>query len=101
MAISSRSDLAYSHTALTVKDRERLSELVSEWQLVSDLSFADLILWVPRRKDYQSWPQGHIAIAHIRPTTAPTVFTQDVIGQELTWGKNARIDQVRHDRTSP
>ena len=93
MAISSRNDLAYSHTALTVRDRERLSELVSEWQLVSDLSFADLILWVPRRKDYQSWPEGHIAIAHIRPTTAPTVFAQDVIGQELTWGKNARIDQ--------
>gem|GEM_PF-5021681 len=83
MAISSRSDLAYSHTALTVKDRERLFELVSEWQLVSDLSFADLILW----------PEGHIALAHIRPTTAPTIFAQDVIGQELTWGKNARIDQ--------
>jgi two-component sensor histidine kinase len=94
LAISSRSDLAYSHTALTVRDRARLSELISEWQLVSDLSFADLILWVPRRKDYKSWPDGHIAIAHIRPTTAPTVFAQDVIGQELTWGKNARIDQT-------
>ena len=94
LAISSRSDLAYSHTALTVKDRERLSELISEWQLLSDISFSDLILWVPRRKDYQSWPEGHIAIAHIRPTTAPTVFAQDVIGQELTWGKNARIDQT-------
>ena len=94
MAISSRLDLAYSHTALTVKDRGRLSELISEWQLVSDLSFADLILWVPKRKDYQSWPEGHIAIAQIRPTTAPTVFAQDLIGQELSWGKNARIDQT-------
>jgi two-component sensor histidine kinase len=94
LAISSRSDLAYSHTALTVKDREHLSELVSEWQLLSDLSFSDLILWVPKRKDYQSWPEGHIAIAHIRPTTAPTVFARDVIGQELVWGKNGRIDQT-------
>ena len=93
MAINSRNDLAYSRTALTVRDRARLSELISEWQLVSDLSFADLILWVPRRKNYQSWPEGHIAIAHIRPTTVPTVFAQDVIGRELTWGKNARIDQ--------
>ena len=50
LAISSRSDLAYSHTALTVTDRERRSELVSEWKLVSYLSFAHLILWVPRRK---------------------------------------------------
>jgi two-component sensor histidine kinase len=92
--MSSRIEVAYSQTALTVEDREHLSDLITEWQLLSDLSFADLILWVPKRKDYQSWPDGHIAIAHIRPTTAPTVFANDVIGEELAWGKNARIDQT-------
>jgi two-component sensor histidine kinase len=91
--MSSRIELAYSHTALTESDRDRLSVLITEWQLLADLSFADLVLWVPRRKDYQSWPEGHVAIAHIRPTTASTVFTQDLIGQEIPWGKNARIDQ--------
>jgi two-component sensor histidine kinase len=94
MAISSRIDLAYSHTALTMEDRDHLSELFTEWQLLSDLSFADLILWVPKRKDYVSWPDGHIAIGHIRPTTAPTVFAQDLIGEELPWGKNSQIDQT-------
>ena len=81
-------------TALTPADVERLSELITEWQLLADLSFADLILWVPLRKDYQSWPEGHIAFAHIRPTTAATVFAQDLIGTELTWGENPRIDQA-------
>ena len=73
-------------TALSESDILRLSELVAEWQLLADLSFADLILWVPRRKDYKSWPEGHVAIAHIRPTTAATVFSQNVIGNEILWG---------------
>jgi two-component sensor histidine kinase len=91
--MSSRIELAYSHTALTETDRDRLSVLITEWQLLADISFSDLVLWVPRRKDYQSWPEGHVAIAHIRPTTASTVFTQDLIGQEISWGKNSRIDR--------
>ena len=85
---------AFEGTALTADDQERISELIAEWQLLSDLSFADLILWVPKRKDYQSWPTGHVAIAHTRPTTAATVFTQDLVGQEIAWGDNPRIDQA-------
>ena len=81
-------------TALTPAHSARIRELLAEWQLLSDLSFADLILWIPKRKDYQSWPEGHIALAHIRPTTAATVFANDVIGNELTWGSNSRIDQA-------
>lgn len=85
---------ALESTALSAEEQERISELIAEWQLLSDLSFADLILWVPKRKDYQSWPTGHIAIAHTRPTTAATVFTQDLIGEEINWGDNPRIDQA-------
>jgi two-component sensor histidine kinase len=85
---------AYSQTALTSEDKDRLSELIAEWQLLSDLSFADLILWIPKRKDYQSWPQGFIATAHIRPTTAATVFAHDVIGEEINWGDNPHLDQA-------
>jgi two-component sensor histidine kinase len=83
-----------AQSALTESDRDHLSELLSEWQLLSDLSFADLILWVPKRKDYQSWPTGFFAMSHIRPTTAATVFANDVIGQEISWGENPRIDQA-------
>lgn len=91
---SSRLEQAYSQTALTPDDKERLSELIAEWQLLSDLSFADLILWIPKRKDYQSWPEGFVATAHIRPTTAATVFAYDVIGEELNWGDNPYLDQA-------
>ena len=85
-------ELIASQTALTEDDRARLMELLAEWQLLSDLSFADLILWIPKRRDYQSWPDGHIAMSHIRPTTAATVFAHDVIGEVIAWGTNPRID---------
>jgi len=72
----------------------RIRELTSDWQLLADLSFADLILWVPLRKDFKSWPTGYVAVAHIRPTTAATVFLQEVIGEEISWGSRPRIDQA-------
>ena len=72
----------------------RLRELIADWQLLSDLSFADLILWVPLRKDFKSWPTGYVAIAHIRPTTAATLFPLDVIGDEITYGSRPNIDQA-------
>jgi two-component sensor histidine kinase len=71
-----------------------LRELVADWQLLSDLSFADLILWVPIRKDVKLWPTGHIAVAHIRPTTSSTVFINDVIGDEVLWGARPNIDEA-------
>lgn len=79
-------------TSLSDKDVARLGELVAEWQLLADISFADLVLWIPRRHDEKSWPEGHRAIAQIRPMTAATVFTQDLIGTEIMWGARPHID---------
>lgn len=87
-------NLLGSRTTITLDQADRLRELVANWQLLADLSFADLILWVPIRKDIKMWPSGHIAIAHIRPTTAATVFTNDVIGEEIAWGIRTNIDEA-------
>lgn len=79
---------------LSPEEIHKLRELVADWQLLSDLSFADLILWVPIRKDEISWPSGYIAVSHIRPTTAATVFAHDVIGDEIAWGQRSYLDQA-------
>ena len=79
---------------LDTDQKHRIRELTADWQLLADLSFADLILWVPLRKDFKNWPTGYVAVAHIRPTTAATVFPQDVIGDEIHWGARPRIDQA-------
>ena len=86
--------LIHGRSSVTINQAHRLREVVADWQLLSDLSFADLILWVPIRKDVKLWPTGHVAVAHIRPTTAATVFVNDVIGEEVMWGSRSRIDDA-------
>jgi two-component sensor histidine kinase len=83
-----------ARTTITIDQANRIRELVADWQLLADLSFADLILWVPIRKDISMWPTGHIAVAHIRPTTTSTVFINDVIGEEVLWGAKSAIDEA-------
>ena len=90
--MSAIEDLLEGRSPITSIQLHRLHELTADWQILSDLSFADLILWVPLRKDNKSWPTGYVAVAHIRPTTAATVFALDVIGDEIPWGTRGRID---------
>src|SRR5450759_4321449 len=47
-------NLARRHTALTAADVDWLQALVSDWQLLADLSFADLVLWAPLQ-DGSGW----------------------------------------------
>ena len=71
-------ELIQEHSQLTAPDEEWLRLLVSDWQLISDLSFADLVLWV-RRSPIQ-WS----AVAHIRPTTGQTVYFRDQVGRRAS-----------------
>jgi len=92
--MASIEDYVQGRSSLSADQIHRLRELVADWQLLSDLSFADLILWVPLRKDFKSWPTGYVAVAHIRPTTAATLFPHDVIGEEIAYGSRPHIDQA-------
>jgi hypothetical protein len=91
-------ELLRDRSSLSDAQIRRIRELTTDWQLLADLSFADLVLWVPLRKDFKSWPSGYVAVAHIRPTTAATIFTQDLIGEEITWGARPRISTSRKRR---
>ncbi|MFM7495427.1 MAG: sensor histidine kinase [Candidatus Nanopelagicus sp.] len=88
------SELVTANSKLQEHEVEHLAELVAEWRLLADLSFADLVLWLPIRKDEKSWPQGYVAIAQIRPTTAATVFGDDLIGSKINWGQRPLIDHA-------
>jgi two-component system, sensor histidine kinase PdtaS len=70
-------DLARELTALSEADIEWLHALVSDWQLLADLSFADLVLWAPVRRG-----TGWVALAQMRPTTGPTSFDDDAVGSQ-------------------
>ncbi len=92
--MASLEEYLQGRSPLTPERIHRLRELIADWQLLSDLSFADLILWVPLRKDEKSWPTGYVAVAHIRPTTAATLFSHDVIGEEIIYGSRPHIDHA-------
>jgi two-component sensor histidine kinase/PAS domain-containing protein len=57
--------------------REWIHLLIGDWQLVSDLSFADLVLHVPDGPDH--WR----VVAHVRPNTGAMVFYTDVVGRRM------------------
>jgi len=70
-------------------DSEWLHLLVGDWQLIADLAQGDLVLWFP--EDFQSGDingrahggpalnTGFLGMAHVRPSTAQTVFHRDMV----------------------
>jgi two-component sensor histidine kinase len=62
-----------------------LHVLVSDWDLLADLSFADLTLWAQLPGE-RSW----IALAQVRPTTGPTAYPDDIVGT-VRGGRDKRL----------
>ncbi|MEV7087130.1 PAS domain-containing sensor histidine kinase [Streptomyces sp. NPDC093085] len=80
-------ELVRQHTALGESDLEWLHLLVSEWQLLSDLSFADLVLWVPTRDGTR-----YVSVAQMRPNTGPTSYQDDMVGHLVPRGRRPLLD---------
>lgn len=59
---------------LSELEADRLYQLLSDWQVVADFSFSDLVLWLPTEDG------RFVAVAHRRPGGAPTIHVDDVRG---------------------
>ena len=68
-------DIIRSQTTLGPDDVAWIQALVADWQILADLSFGDLVLWVPDAESKGLW-----AVAQIRPTTVATTLLEDVTG---------------------
>ncbi len=75
---SSLSDRLARGAARSPSQVDHARRLVADWQLLADLSFADLTLWVPLASG--AW----WCVAQVRPLTAPTSQPEDLIGVEVT-----------------
>jgi two-component sensor histidine kinase len=82
-------ELVQRHTALDESDVARIHALIGEWQLLADLSFADLLLWA-RTADQT----GFVLVAQVRPVTAQTAYVEDRIGQVIAEGRRALVDRA-------
>ena len=72
--MSTLGDLLAEHTELPGSAVDHLHALVGEWQLLADLSFGDLLMWVPR-------DDGNlVCVAQCRPNTASTMLIADAVG---------------------
>ncbi|MCE7082791.1 sensor histidine kinase [Streptomyces sp. ST2-7A] len=80
-------DLVRLHTDLDEGDLEWLHLLVSEWQLLADLSFADLVLWLPTRDGTR-----YVSVAQMRPNTGPTSHQNDMVGHLVPRGRRPLLD---------
>ena len=80
-------DLVRQHTRLSERDLEWLHLLVSEWQLLADLSFADLVLWLPT-----SDGSRYVSVAQMRPNTGPTSYQDDMVGHLVPRGRRPLLD---------
>ena len=80
-------DIAREHTDLGGEDLAWLSLLMADWQIIADLSFADLVLWLPDRAGTGFWAAGQM-----RPTTGPTALLDDVLGTFIPAGRRPLLD---------
>ncbi len=86
-AVPTLDELARAHTDRDEADLAWLHLLLADWQIIADLSFADLVLWLPDREEKGFW-----AAAQMRPTTGPTALLDDVMGTFVPVGRRRMLD---------
>jgi two-component sensor histidine kinase/PAS domain-containing protein len=86
--VSTLSDLVQAQGRSSEADIEWLHLLVGDWQLLADLAFADIVLWVPSAEG------SFVAVAHARPSSSATLFYRDFVGQAIKPEWTAQVTQA-------
>ncbi|RYV49847.1 ATPase [Pengzhenrongella frigida] len=82
------SDLVATNSELEAAEVEWLHLLIGDWQVISDLAFADLVLWLPTKEG------DFVAIGQCRPSTGATVHYDDIVGAHAPEGQRAQLQQA-------
>lgn len=86
--MSTLSDLVQAQGRSSDADIEWLHLLVGDWQLLADLAFADIVLWVPSSEG------SFVAVSHARPSSSATLFYRDFIGQAIKPEWKAQVTEA-------
>ncbi|QPZ37294.1 sensor histidine kinase [Paramicrobacterium chengjingii] len=86
--MSTLSELILAQGRSDEADVEWLHMLVEDAQLLADLAFADIVLWVPSHDD------SFIAVSHYRPSSAATLFYRDFVGQKVKQQWRAQVTEA-------
>jgi two-component sensor histidine kinase len=71
-------ELARLNTGLRDDALAHLHRLVASWQVLADLSFADLLLLAPVEGE---GGRRFLVLAQVRPTTGQTLYPEDLVGR--------------------
>ncbi|MGH9171949.1 MAG: sensor histidine kinase [Acidimicrobiales bacterium] len=81
-------DIAYRDIDLEPGARRHLERLTVSWNLLADLCFSDLLLYVPADSLGFAEPgrstTRFVVMGQVRPTTNPTLFDIDLVGQVVS-----------------
>jgi hypothetical protein len=80
-------EVARQRTSLANDQVEHLQQLVAEWGFLADLSFSDLLLYVPTTDG--RW----VILAQVRPATGRTIYPADYVGEYARFSGEV-LDQV-------
>lgn len=75
--MSGLTDLLEDRGVLKGHEVAHLQRLLAEWQIMADLSFADLLLFVPDTNDGKP---VYRCVGQMRPYTAQTIYVDDLVG---------------------
>jgi two-component sensor histidine kinase len=78
-------ELTRQHTALSKEDVAHLQGLVSEWGMLADFCFADLLLYVPAGDG--RW----LVVGHVRAATGQTLYKTDWVGEWTNVGERESV----------
>jgi two-component sensor histidine kinase len=70
-------ELARTNTTLEGAPLRHAQRLVASWQPLADLSFSDLLFLAPIEGEEG---RRYVVLAHVRPTTAQTLYPSDPVG---------------------
>ncbi|MDQ3645951.1 MAG: PAS domain-containing sensor histidine kinase, partial [Actinomycetota bacterium] len=73
---------------LTQEEAEHLRSLCSSWQVLADLSFSDLLLYVRVRDEMFE------VAAQLRPFTSQTLYPHDLVGQRFTQPEQPIVERA-------
>ena len=75
--MSTLTSIIRRETGASEDDIAWLHRLVADWQLLADMSFSDVVMWVRNAEG------RFVAAGHVRPSSSGTLFYRDIVGQEI------------------
>ena len=88
------SDLARQYTRFAAAERGHLRRLVGSWGPLSDLSFADLLLFA---KTDRADDDSLVVLGQMRPATAQTLYIDDQLGKLIDPGDRPLVMKAFSD----